>query len=760
MPGALINTTLKAINQGVSQQFQEGRFDSQVTEMKNCLPNLARGVLRRNPTRAVDVLTSPNMPLKMTDAFVYSYDRGTSNEQYIVVIPGDGTISVFNANGTYLYSEYKQDYLTISPLYKAREQFEALTIGDHTFIINKTITTKFDETFIAPSKGYYDYAFYWIKKTTGVITNQYQDTSGNSGTRLEGYTYTINDYSVQSIEDTRPGETNPDLGSSYKIADKIAENSTTSGMNLSSKGVAYNIDYGLDDIEWGDTFGNDASLGVWKTVGDSSELPAKLPSRLDGFIVQVTGSTSTDIDDYYLQYKHKENSWQEVPAPGVYTTLDSSTMPHVLYRLSTGFKFDTYQGVLIDGSGLDGESKWGTRQTRGMTDLDDPSFIGSPLTSIFFHKNRLGLLTRDSVILSSTNEFGNFFVSSALDVIDDDPIDLSIASTDVSILRSAVDLSGQLILFSDDTQYGLLSLKGALTPNTANIVPISSYTYDATPKAISVGNKVYFTTTIGDTSQIYSYKIVDDNTIVSDANNITLHLPSYITSPLKHMVGHDVLGYVFMTQESKPRELIVFNNVVKEGKDLQLAFHKWTFLKDILSIHIIKNDLYILFFDRDLVKISLDVPPLIENVEYRDYYNTIARGIPYKSVIVFSKFYIQDKSGLGTVRGRYQIRTIEYTINKASKYMTTIYSLDKVQLVSDEFYGPRWRDEDTWVDDLYWYDSVRFYTRDYYNDSKVTVMGNNENLTIEFRNNPDEPDEGFEIATVNVEGYFYQRSKR
>ena len=100
------------MSSGVTQQYQEGRFDSQVSEMVNCAPSITRGVLRRNPLEKIAVLSG--LPADLTNFFVYSYDRGTGDEQYIVIIPGDGSIHVYNANdGSFLYTTTGNSYLQV-----------------------------------------------------------------------------------------------------------------------------------------------------------------------------------------------------------------------------------------------------------------------------------------------------------------------------------------------------------------------------------------------------------------------------------------------------------------------------------------------------------------------------------------------------------------------------------------------------------------------------------------------------------------------
>ena len=55
----------------------------------------------------------------------------------------------------------------------------------------------------------------------------------------------------------------------------------------------------------------------------------------------------------------------------------------------------------------------------------EPSFIGFPIANIFFHRNRFGAISRDTVFLGRAGDFFNFFVTTSAAVTPDDPIDLT-----------------------------------------------------------------------------------------------------------------------------------------------------------------------------------------------------------------------------------------------------------------------------------------------------------------------------------------------
>ena len=757
MPGKLINNTLSSLTSGVSQQYEEARFDSQVSEMYNCIPHLTRGVLRRNPTRLVKKLDIPTI-IDYKNSFIYAYDRGTPSEQYIIVIPGDGNMFVFNSN-----TGIKEDtlsnhskYLMVPHFANPKKCFKALTIGDHTFIINNTVTVKkksITNPFSSPYNPdpYKKWAFYWIKKTASVVSSSVQkDVSGviTTGSKTKGYIYNINGFSIQALTDTTPGRVPPVERNTTDAIAKIAATTSRSGLDTNIGAFALTKDYKKTTFSWSDGFANEASLGVWKTIDDPSKLPASLPALLEGFIVKVTGGSDVKEDDYYLEYRN--NAWKEIPNPDDISNIEEDTMPHVIYRLQDSttagkakFHIDTYQKVKENGTGLTGQIRWG-KLVSGNAEGNFPSFMDKKINNIFFFRNRLGFLTNDNLLLSQNGDYGNFFPQTVREVLDDDVIDLAIASTDVSLLRKAIPIAGKLIVFSDDTQFLCNSGDQPFTAKTAQISVLSNYSYNENMDAVAVGNRVIFSNVSGDHASLYEYKANLNN--ISEVNPLTVHLPTYFDKKLTKIVGHDVLGYTFILSDDHRyrRKIYVLNSVEKGNKQLQNAFHTWTFQHDILSCEIINNRLYIIFHVEQnhgfyLTSIDLEIPRDIKYTTYQDAIITPANTNHgyYNSFIKFSEFFIRDSNGKGSIRGRYQIRSIEYTITEDSIYQTSINNKER-------------------FNDL----STGNYTRVLPNDKKVTIMDNSKMVEIIFSENHKDMFKGFELATVNVEGYYHQRSAR
>lgn len=133
----LINKTLPGIWNGVSQQAPELRLDNQVEEMVNCYPTIAHGVTKRPP--AVWSYTDDTIG---DDAFIYTYDRGAGDEKYIIVIDG-GRYRIFDVVLNQWATNWAaSSYLDVPAGASTKESFALTTVGDTTFVVNKTVATK------------------------------------------------------------------------------------------------------------------------------------------------------------------------------------------------------------------------------------------------------------------------------------------------------------------------------------------------------------------------------------------------------------------------------------------------------------------------------------------------------------------------------------------------------------------------------------------------------------------------------------------
>jgi len=121
-------------------------------------------------------------------------------------------------------------------------------------------------------------------------------------------------------------------------------------------------------------------------------------------IVKISGAFATEYDDYYMKYDASAKEWAECVAPNIATELNPATMPHVIVRKSLSeFVCTSYDYDEMIAAGIGGDDiGWKTKKAGDEITLENPSFIGKEIVNIFFHKNRLGFLTKESIILSET----------------------------------------------------------------------------------------------------------------------------------------------------------------------------------------------------------------------------------------------------------------------------------------------------------------------------------------------------------------------
>ncbi|MCI4436670.1 MAG: hypothetical protein JHC33_07685 [Ignisphaera sp.] len=757
----LVNHTVAGLSGGVTQQFDESAPEVQVREMINCVPSLSRGVLRRNPiTDPVilqDILTN-------SDYFVYSYDRGTIGEQYLVLI-GNGELFVFNALTKALIMNTTSAYLNIPFGVSPKDAFSVVTVVDYTFVVNKYIKVSLLATVDGTVDSHKKTGIYYIKRTsqnTVASTSEPVTVGGTTyfngkvGNLIEGYSYLLNGTTVAGLRDTR-----------YSTAiDRLRGDQIATYM-ANIKGYSYNgsFVYKLnmavnDPWNWGDSSGNTASQGFKGVVKRADMLPDTMPTALNDTVVNVTQNTDMTEDDYWLKFDG--TTWVETLKPGMQNTLAANTMPHALVRGSSGgFSFVEFTESALAGIGVTGTGAplgWTPRIVGDEITSPVPSFVDNYITQVFFHKNRLGFISKDHIILSKTNDYGNFWNTTVRSIPDTDYIDITVATTEVSYLNYVVTTNSSLMLFSNTAQYVLHSGQNPLTPTTATLDVASKYNNSAKVVPKALGNKVFFVTESGGYSQVSIYQLTEGY-VNTEALSLSQNTPSYLPKNISIMTGNSALGYLFMWSPDTPSIVYVYNFNISSNKMTQTAFHKWDFDRDVVGLNIISNTLYVTFRDTagthfSVGGMSLELPGDITSVTYTDSLGFTSGA--YESSIAFTKWFIKDANGNGSKNGRLQLHNITYSITPRSYYNT--FSVTDDGTISTEMGA--WNDTLSWDDTKSWVDSIAYYTIEVANNPKVTILGNSKDTLITFKSDPINTTKGFELETINFEGYLYQPSQR
>lgn len=298
-----------------------------------------------------------------------------------------------------------------------------------------------------------------------------------------------------------------------------------------------------------------------------------------GDVWEIEGDPNNSFDSYFVEWTGE--TWEETCEVGIEYKFDATTMPHQLVRESDGtFTFEV--------------CPWADRLVGDEESNPNPSFIGNTIVDIFLHRNRLGLLSGENVILSTApaSDF-NFFRESATILIDSDPIDTPAGHNKVSNLYHAVAFDRSLVLFSEQTQF-ILSAPNALTPASATLDVSTEFESDPLCRPVGAGPNLYFTVPRGVHTAIREYFVQDDVT-TNDAADVTAHVPAYLPSGVFKLVSSSNEDLLLALTKNEPNIIYVYKFYWQGDEKVQSSWGKWIFDPDdtVLGVEMINSDLYI-----------------------------------------------------------------------------------------------------------------------------------------------------------------------
>lgn len=280
-----------------------------------------------------------------------------------------------------------------------------------------------------------------------------------------------------------------------------------------------------------------------------------------GALYKVAGGTDTSFVPYYV-VKTADGIWDETVAPDLSNYLDPLTMPHALVRLEDGtFRFAPFT--------------WGDRKVGDEVTNPVPGFVGRPIRRAFVNQNRLAFLYDENVVMSGAGDFGQFFRLSVLDYLDSDPIDAAATSTKVSILNDAVPFNDGVMLFADQTQFGMSNGEAGLSASSLAIKPITNYEVSTRVTPVALGSEVYFVSDSSGHATVREYTRNADSDATS-ASDITAHVSRYIPAGVTKLIPAGDLNALFVLTSGDPSAIYVYQFYwVDAGTKAQSAWHRW-----------------------------------------------------------------------------------------------------------------------------------------------------------------------------------------
>lgn len=542
---ALISQSIKNLKGGISQQPNILRFSDQGQAQINGFSSEVEGLQKRPPSVHVKRLAAEYGVGEKPFCHIINRDEV---EKYVVFFSGTN-IRVFDLFTGNEITVNAPDGFTYVQSSAPRDDLRMVTVADYTFILNRTVETTQGTSLT--STGFAPFGSHGLVVIKG---GQYGRTY-----RIKVNGATVGSYTTP-LGDQAAHATQIDIAHIIgQLASSLSSNgySVTQGsgyLRLTKAGTT------ITKLEVEDGYNGQLAWGIINDVQKTTQLPVYAPND---YIIRISGEPSLDQDDYYVQFDGEKNVWKECPAPNIISDYDDSTMPHVLIREADGtFTFK--------------QASWSERASGDDETNPYPSFIDRTINDIFFHRNRLGLLSGENVILSGTGEYFNFFPKSVAVSLDTDPIDVAVSTNRISILKYAVPFSEELILWSDQSQF-VLSSDGALTPTTVRLDLTTEFEVTEKARPYGIGRGVYFVSPRAKYSSIRRFYAVQDVTQVKNAEDISAHVPSYIENGVFKMSGSSTENFLTLMTEGAPQKIYMYKFLYLQEQLVQQAWSHWDF---------------------------------------------------------------------------------------------------------------------------------------------------------------------------------------
>jgi len=561
---------------GVSQQAEALRLPSQGQLQVNAYSTIVDGLTKRPPTKHRASLGSSAGFSELAFSHVINRD---AYERYLVLAQ-PGSLRVFDIESGSEKTVNTPDglgYLSIPEGY-TEAPYRAISVADFTFLVNQTKTIELgaeiepespEEAIVHVMAGNYgkDYTI----TINGNEVARYRTPEGNSASQAPAVDVSFIARRLATGEAvTLDNTVNGDVAWVWKATDtSLADNGITPANGWTVKVFKSTIyikkDNGTEfSIVVDDGYNGNSMKAIKETVQDFANLPAYCE---DGVALEITGTPGNEYDNYFVRFVAQNSDtsmgiWKEVPAPGVKVALNAATMPHVLVREADGtFTFK--------------EATWDKRKAGDDDTAPPPSFVGGSFGGLTFFKNRLVFLSGESVIMSRSGSYFDFWRSTATALLDDDPIDIAGVDAGVSVLRSAVAFYDQLILFADQAQFALRGNE-LLTPKTASIRRTTGFSSSSRAQPVNSGRAVFFPVNRGQYSMVREY-MLDLNNGEADAEDVTGHVPQYIPGRVRKMAASTHEDVLCVTTDVAPSRVYTYKYYWNGDQKLQSSWSEWEF---------------------------------------------------------------------------------------------------------------------------------------------------------------------------------------
>ena len=578
---------------GINEQPDYLKRPGQVRDSLNMTPDVTKGLIKRPGSRFICNVEDD------TDGKWFNYYR-TETEQYIGHIQTNGFVRVWNADGTQctvtqLVTDVSGTATTTTNTtthdnylrHTDAEDLQTLTVNDYTFICNRNRTVAYNNTVSAtpPNEGLIEL------KVIAYGRNYTVDFKNSSGTDL--FSATINTTADSTVV----------IDSDTILDDLVNDITGQTNFNATRIGNVIHV------VNSAASFTMETSdVTLLSCFTDQVNNVERLPYQCHhGYVAKIVNS-NTEEDDYYAIFQGKDDVdgsgvWQETVGwnrlvnnagvfqsySGINTTLDHTTMPHVLICTA----LNTFTVAAADGATPSAATamSYSGRDVGDLGTNPDPSFVGSQINQMLLFRNRIAFLTGENVVMTTSGGLRpvNFFSTSALTSLATDPIDVSAASKEPALLWDGVEINSGLLLFAENQQYLMTTDSDLLTQETTKLNAISYYPYSKSCSPFSLGTTVAFIDNSGSNARMFEMSNINRNeepTVIEQSKPVSRLTPGTISN-----IADSRESSVVLLSSSNSDELFGYK-YFQDGPERQLSsWFKWK-LTGTVIYHCIMRDKY------------------------------------------------------------------------------------------------------------------------------------------------------------------------
>ena len=635
--------SLPALTNGVSRQAPVLRLDSQAEEQVNYLSSVSEGLLDRPGTTAVAKLDPTDVPI---GSFYHAIDRD-ADEQYIVRIPGDGTIKVWDTAGVpqTVNAPNAAAVAYLTTLNDPRETFRANSVVDTTFIAKNDVAVAIDTGTVS---GVADTrALFWVKSTAAEVDIRILMHHNYTGPWMMAYqkdddpdldaVQTVIEPSITALAtDPQPTLVVLSQGATSAASNK----SSTIHTQQQAMRVRHVLEHlcqmpdrlpgpatpdGQHKILGYDL--NGSSMATWETVPTIT--PAFLGATglageydnqsIQGSIIILNSlEPGPDADVRFIGEDDGGGAFFKVihrvvpdletlPKEGApngfnirveevtgdktddwYVEFDKNTwVERVGYAVPLGFDADTMPHTLtrIGPSTFEfTQAPWAIRTAGDEDSAPDPDFVGKTIQEVTLYKNRLCFVFSDGVAFSESSEFFNFWPTTVRQLLDTDAFSLTIdGGSSVPQYKHGLTYDQTLIVIGKSSQ---ASVKGTdiFSASTVSADLVTEFDVDTRIEPLATGKTILINKPGGRGGAMLEF-VPGDNVGAFDGVDITANIPNYLPTLFNSSSIGRSANIALFHADSEPANIYAYRYFFDGEGKAQSSWSRWEFDPEIFEIH-------------------------------------------------------------------------------------------------------------------------------------------------------------------------------